>query len=72
MRRRGIGRHPVARNGGHQPNKRRNPSRVINERRDQRIFGALVNFPVEDKPLSAFSSSVVGESGCVRTVAYYD
>ena len=42
--------------------RRRNPSRVINERRRQRIIGALVNLRVEDKPLSAFDSFVVGKT----------
>lgn len=42
--------------------RRRNPSRAINECRHQRIFGALVNLPVEDKALSAFDSFVIGEA----------
>jgi len=41
--------------------RRRNPSRVINERRHQRISDALGNSPVEDEGVSAFSSFVVGE-----------
>jgi len=42
--------------------RRRNPSGMINERRRQRISGALVNLPVEDKRVSAFDSFVVGET----------
>jgi hypothetical protein len=45
---------------------------VINECRHQRICDALVNSPVEDKRVSAFDSLVVGESGYVRMVVYYD
>jgi len=51
---------------------RRSPSRVINERRHQRIIGALVNSPVEDERVPAFDSFVVGETGCVQMVVYYD
>jgi hypothetical protein len=52
--------------------RRRNPPAVINERRRQRIFDALVNSPVEDKRVSAFSSFIVGESGYVQIVVYHD
>jgi len=45
---------------------------VINERRHQRIIGALVNSPVEDERVPAFDSFVVGETGCVQMVVYYD
>jgi hypothetical protein len=48
--------------GYRQNRQRRNPSRVTNECRQQRIFDALVNSLVEDKRVSAFSSFIVGET----------
>ena len=35
---------------------------MINECRHQRIIGALVNLPLEDKRVSAFASFVVGKT----------